>query len=261
MNKDLQGLSEREKETLRLLLNGHDAKSVARHLGLSVHTVNERLRESRRKLNVSSSREAARILGEAEQSIPNSLGDKEFGVAEDAIPMRMDAQPHRRQGAVYSVAWLSGGMLVMSLIVTAIALSFAFHGNGSTVAPAPAAPVAATYLDPSQAAGASSAQAWVALLDNRQWNESWQSAAGIFKSKLSAAQWASTIQPVRQPLGAVSSRTLESATKSGTLPGAPAGEYEILQFRTSFAQKRGAIETVILAHESTGWKVAGYFIR
>jgi len=52
-------LTDREKETLRLLLSGHDAKSIARELGLSVHTVNERLRDARRRLHVSSSREAA----------------------------------------------------------------------------------------------------------------------------------------------------------------------------------------------------------
>ena len=59
MHEDLKALSAREKEALRLLLAGHDAKSTARSLGLSVHTVNEHLRDARRKLGVSSSREAA----------------------------------------------------------------------------------------------------------------------------------------------------------------------------------------------------------
>lgn len=66
MSEPLKSLSEREQDTLRLLLAGHDAKSIARDLGLSVHTVNDRLREARRKLGVSSSREAARLLGQAE---------------------------------------------------------------------------------------------------------------------------------------------------------------------------------------------------
>ena len=55
-------LTEKEKQTLRLIVRGHDAKSVARSLGLSVHTINERLRDARRKMAVSSSREAARLL-------------------------------------------------------------------------------------------------------------------------------------------------------------------------------------------------------
>lgn len=81
MSEALRTLTEREKETLRLLVAGHDAKSIARSLGLSVYTVNERLRDARRKLRVSSSREAARLLIEAEGEIPKLLGDKRFGVA------------------------------------------------------------------------------------------------------------------------------------------------------------------------------------
>ena len=55
-------LTPKEKETLRLILRGHDAKSSARALDLSVHTVNGRLRDARRKLGVTSSKEAARLL-------------------------------------------------------------------------------------------------------------------------------------------------------------------------------------------------------
>lgn len=62
MTTVLDTLTEKEKQTLRLILRGHDAKSSAQELGLSVHTVNERLRDARRKLGVTSSREAARRL-------------------------------------------------------------------------------------------------------------------------------------------------------------------------------------------------------
>ena len=50
MSANHQAPTEKEKQTLRLIVRGHDAKSLARHLGLSVHTVNERLRDARRKL-------------------------------------------------------------------------------------------------------------------------------------------------------------------------------------------------------------------
>ena len=86
-------LTEKEKQTLRLIVRGHDAKSTARSLGLSVHTINERLRDARRKMAVSSSREAARLLLETECGnpglpSPNSFGDAQFG--EDAIRPPMD---------------------------------------------------------------------------------------------------------------------------------------------------------------------------
>ena len=41
MASDTPQLTEKEKEPLRLLLLGHDAKSMALALDLSVHTVNE----------------------------------------------------------------------------------------------------------------------------------------------------------------------------------------------------------------------------
>ncbi len=62
MTSSLDTLTDKERQTLRLILRGHDAKSSARELGLSVHTVNERLRDARRKLGVTSSWEAARRL-------------------------------------------------------------------------------------------------------------------------------------------------------------------------------------------------------
>ena len=81
MSARFQTLTEKEKQTLRLIVRGHDAKSIARHLDLSVHTVNERLRDARRKLEVSSSREAARLLLDTEDDGPQNLVDKQIGEA------------------------------------------------------------------------------------------------------------------------------------------------------------------------------------
>src|SRR5665213_2568803 len=77
-DRDIAGMPEREREVLRFLLRGYDAKSIARELDLSLHVVNERLRNARRRLGVSSSREAARVL--AAQEGDNFPGDKQFGV-------------------------------------------------------------------------------------------------------------------------------------------------------------------------------------
>jgi len=57
-------LSEKELEVLRLLVGGHTVKSIAAHLGRSEASINERLREARRKTGVGSSRELARIIAE-----------------------------------------------------------------------------------------------------------------------------------------------------------------------------------------------------
>ena len=256
MNQGLEALTERERETLRLLLAGHDAKSIARECGLSVHTVNERLREARRKLNVSSSREAARQLGELEHGTPNSFGDKQFGVAGETGDVRTTGQ-----GAGHLLAWLAGGMLVMSLIIATAVFALTLHGSGATRAEDQVPRPVAAAGSAARSTEETSAREWVALVDGRRWEDSWRTAAALFKSQLTAEQWVSAIRPVREPLGGVSSRVLQSATKTGAPPGAPAGEYEILEFRTSFAQRADMTETVVLAREGSGWKVAGYFIR
>jgi len=54
---------------------------------------------------------------------------------------------------------------------------------------------------------------------------------------------------------------LQKVIKTSALPGAPDGQYEMLEFQTSFALKKDATETVVLAREPSGWKVDGYFIR
>jgi DNA-binding CsgD family transcriptional regulator len=129
MIANLEALSEREKETLRLLLEGHDAKSIARNLGLSVHTVNERLRASRRKLEVSSSREAARLLAQSEQPTPKSVVDKQIGVAGDAVDVNEDRRRDGRKGVEHPIVLAIGGTLIMSLIIATAMLAWLGPGD------------------------------------------------------------------------------------------------------------------------------------
>lgn len=256
---DPAALNEREKEALRLLLVGHDAKSIANTLGLSVYTINDRLRDARRKLGVSSSREAARRLAEIDGAAPNLVGAKEIGKAQATIAMERVDEPAAPQSAVHRWAWLTGGMLIMSLIIAAIALSTMVGSRNDAQALAQSAASAAPR--PAETDASSAARSWAALLDNGQWDASWRAAGSMFKSQLTSAQWATTIQSVRQPLGRVSSRTLQSAMQTKTLPGAPTGDYQVLQFQTRFATKPDAVETIVLAREKAGWRVSGYFIR
>jgi len=258
MDERRNTLSEREKETLRLLLGGHDAKSAATALGLSVHTVNERLREARRKLGVGSSREAARVLARAEGT--NFLGDKQLGVAEMAGLDRERPPSDQRRRLGSPLVWLSGGMVMMFAIVAAVAIAMAPHGDGKA-GPSKAAAALSDPAAVSDKAGADSAQAWAKLLDEQRWSDSWKASGSLFRAKLTETVWASKVQPLRGQLGAVSSRSVKSVSSATTLPGAPDGEYKIVQFATVFANKPDAIETVVLAREGDDWRVDGYFIR
>lgn len=59
---DISQLNENEREILRLLAQGHTAKSIASVTGRSVSSVNERLREARRKTGIGSSRTLSRTF-------------------------------------------------------------------------------------------------------------------------------------------------------------------------------------------------------
>ncbi|MDE2596395.1 MAG: DUF4019 domain-containing protein [Sphingomonadales bacterium] len=252
MREGIDALTAKERETLLLLLAGHDVKSIARDLGLSVHTVNDRLRDARRKLGVSSSREAARILGQAEGHGPKLHAGRKIGVADSAAIDQLDAQPEPQKGRAFRFVWFGGGLLVMTLII-AVAM-FVSAPSGGDIAQT-------SQITASSAASLSAARSWAVLLDNQNWSESWVQSGMYFRSHISQEGWTASIRPVRMPLGAVTSRTFAKVTKATSLPGAPAGEYEILEFNANFANRRGAVETVVMAHEKSGWKVVGYFIR
>ena len=66
----------------------------------------------------------------------------------------------------------------------------------------------------------------------------------------------------REPLGKVISRELTNQTYKTSLPGAPDGEYVVMEFTTAFTNKKSAIETITpMLDEDGQWRVAGYYIR
>jgi DNA-binding CsgD family transcriptional regulator len=92
----LDRLHEREKAVLRLLLHGFDVKASANELQISPNVVNERLRDVRRKLGVTSSREAARILAASETDSHNFFVDRKIGIAADLQTSPQPSQPIHR---------------------------------------------------------------------------------------------------------------------------------------------------------------------
>jgi hypothetical protein len=107
-----------------------------------------------------------------------------------------------------------------------------------------------------------SAQSWLTLTDEGKYSESWDAAAQMFKSAVTKEQWQSAMKGSREPLGKMRSRRLKAATYTKTLPGAPDGEYVVIQFDTSFEHKQSAVETVTPMLDTDGkWKVSGYYIK
>lgn len=250
-----QALTEKEKQTLRLIVRGHDAKSTARHLGLSVHTVNERLRDARRKLEVSSSREAARLLLDREGADPQNVGYKGLGEAAERPVMTLSEVPRPGRanalGDASRAFWLIGGILIMSVLIGLLAFA-AVQDLPNTLASSQAPAAVST----AEAEAERVARDWLVLQDEGRWRESWNAAGKAFRKLNSLERWTDAAEKVRAPLGAVVSRV---AISHDRVPAPPVG-VEVIKFRTSFANKANAVETVSLAREDGFWKVVGIFI-
>jgi hypothetical protein len=107
-----------------------------------------------------------------------------------------------------------------------------------------------------------SAEKWLGLIDAGKYRESWKEAAELFRNALSQEQWEQSLQAVRKPLGRLIIRKVKTRTYRTSLPGAPDGEYVVIEFETSFAHKKTAIETVSPMMDQDGtWRVSGYYIK
>jgi len=114
----------------------------------------------------------------------------------------------------------------------------------------------------SQKAAGESARTWLALVDSGNYAESWNQASQFFKQQVTAAQWESAVKAARSPLGKLLARQQKSAQYTQTLPGAPDGEYVVIQYASAFENKKSATETVTPMKDKDGrWRVSGYYIR
>jgi len=103
---------------------------------------------------------------------------------------------------------------------------------------------------------------WLSLVDAGDYDASWQASSEHFKKTINGDHWHSVLTGVRQPLGKVLDRKLKSRTFATELPGAPDGEYVVIQFDTVFENKRSSTEMVTPKKDSDGkWRVSGYYIK
>lgn len=113
-----------------------------------------------------------------------------------------------------------------------------------------------------QRAALAAAGGWLSLVDRGSYGESWHQAAGSFKNAVPKEQWLNSMNSFRVPLGKMVTRKLKSKQYTGTLPGAPDGEYVVIQYETTFENKKSAVETVTHMLDKDGkWRVSGYYIK
>src|SRR5689334_14799509 len=150
-------------------------------------------------------------------------------------------RPEQRRRAT---RWLAAALLGY-LIVASPA-----HAQGSDSA--------ATAVSAAQSA----AQTWLQLVDAGRYDQSWDSAAAVFRSVVTKSQWAGAVKEGRAPFEPLGGRTLLSAAYTTQLPNVPPGQYVVIQYRTKAGQGKTVIETITPARDRDGhWRVAGYYVR
>jgi hypothetical protein len=108
----------------------------------------------------------------------------------------------------------------------------------------------------------SAAETWLTLVDDGKYEGSWKAASSYFRNAVTKEQWINSMNAYRKPLGKIMTRKVESRQYTTSLPGAPDGEYVVIQCKTSFTNKKSAIETITPMKDKDGkWRVSGYYIN
>ncbi|MFC0590009.1 helix-turn-helix transcriptional regulator [Novosphingobium aquiterrae] len=131
-------LTPKELEVLRLLAAGHTVKSIAVQLDRSEASINERLRDARRKTGVGSSRELARMLSE------QKIWDRNFDLSLPHSPPERTATPSdtkrlRSKGTLF---------MFLALPLAAIGMVVAATDSAPQIAQSQAAVAAAEAHSP-----------------------------------------------------------------------------------------------------------------
>jgi Protein of unknown function (DUF4019) len=106
------------------------------------------------------------------------------------------------------------------------------------------------------------ARNWLKVVDSGNYAQSWDDTGTVLKANVARDQWQELLLRNRGPLGALISRKLTSAEYTTQLPGAPVGQYVVLQYESSFEHKNSASETVTPALDKDGkWRVCLYTVK
>lgn len=257
MVEGYETLTEKEKQTLRLMVRGHDAKSMANALALSVHTVNDRLRAARRKLGVTSSREAARRLHDHEGAAPQNPAYKELGAAADQFSDERESGPRDlRDGLERN---LLVGVVIMIVCIAAVVL--ALQGE------APSTPPAATTEQPAHSASRAvdpamqerleaadrAARAFIGIVDAEDFAFD---TASLETGNRDFAAWNGLIERRRDH-----GRTIERETQRIDMIERDGLDRWIVRYRTDFENFRGAYEKITLGHEGGTFVAVEYAVE
>lgn len=106
------------------------------------------------------------------------------------------------------------------------------------------------------------ATVWLTLLDEGRLEATWESAAPFLRDRAPLQGWVESARGLRGSLGNRISRKQVAVMETDTVGSAPPGRYLIVEYRSKFAQRANAFESVTMMLCDDGkWRVAGYSVR
>jgi hypothetical protein len=102
---------------------------------------------------------------------------------------------------------------------------------------------------------------FLGYLDQGRYADSYAYTGMLIRAQLDRDAYATQIAKTRAGVGTLQSRELVDAGYTTTVSGAPEGQYVILHYQASFANRPDAVETVYLGLAKGYWRVDGYNIK
>ena len=107
---------------------------------------------------------------------------------------------------------------------------------------------------------AAASKQWLELIDKGHYSESWENASLLMKKTIQKDGWEKLMTQTRKPLGNVISREVMDQRTAKNPPGMPAGDYIVMFYKTSFANRSTAYELTTLFLQNGKWSVVTYQI-
>lgn len=113
-------------------------------------------------------------------------------------------------------------------------------------------------LESEKQASLISAQAWLNLVDNGRYEESWDQGSSMLRRSVTKNEWKEILNVMRKSLGTVSRRAVVQQLPAQNPKNLPRGKYMVILYQTSFSSKSNVQELLTLSFESGQWKVITY---
>lgn len=104
---------------------------------------------------------------------------------------------------------------------------------------------------------------WLKLIDTGDFIKSWKETSCIFQTAVTQDKWTQIMKNGREPFGALVSRKFRGSKYLTELPGAPKGDYIVVQFETLLQNRKSIVVETVTSMLDTDkkWKVSGYYIK